>query len=464
MTKNEMLAQKLASVSSENPARARLLKLFDANSFVELDAFVKAGEKDAGVVAGYGLVEGSVVYAFSQDVSADSGAVNVAHARKIKKIYDLAAKTGCPVVCVYDSKGAKLAEGNEMLAAYSEMLMASGKISGVVPQIALVLGTCGGVNAMLAAAADVLVMSKKAELFMTAPFISAANGDACDKAGSAEAAAEAGVANIVADDEDAAIAEVKKLLTMLPQNNLAALPLFDYAESTEALDPAGCPKLIVKAVADADSVVELNAEFGKGIFTFLGTMAGATTAFVATSKKNALDSESCAKAARFVKICDAFNIPVVTFVDTNGFALDANVAVVKDAAKLAGAYAEATTPKISVIAGRAFGPAYIALGSKNANADVTLAWPQAVISALAPETAVEFMWADRFKGTENAKATREALRAEYADTVASAFAAAETGAVEAVIAPEETRKNIINMLDMLAGKRESTLPKKHTTF
>ena len=124
MTKNEMLAQKLASVSSENPARARLLKLFDANSFVELDAFVKAGEKDAGVVAGYGLVEGSVVYAFSQDVSADSGAVNVAHAKKIKKIYDLAAKTGCPVVCVYDSKGAKLAEGNEMLAAYSEMLMA----------------------------------------------------------------------------------------------------------------------------------------------------------------------------------------------------------------------------------------------------------------------------------------------------------------------------------------------------
>ncbi len=460
----EMLAERNASIDLKNPARARLVKLFDADSFVELDAFVKAGEKEAGVIAGYGLVEGSVVYAFSQDVSSDSGAVNAAHAKKIKKIYELAAKTGCPVVCVYDSKGAKLSEGNEMLAAYSEVLAASGKISGVVPQIALVLGTCAGVNAMLAAAADVLVMSREAELFMTAPFIAAANGDSAEDAGSAEAAAKAGVAAVVADDEDAAVAEVRKLLTMLPQNNLASLPLFEFADSTETLDPSGCPKRIVEAIADAQSLVELSAEYGKGVYTFLGTMAGTTVGFVTTSKENALDSAACEKAARFVKVCDAFNIPIVTFIDSKGFALNADVAVVKDAAKLAGAYAEATAPKISVITGKAFGPAYIALGSKNANADVTLAWPQAVISTLAPETAVEFLWEDRFKGTEDVKATRTALLEEYEDTVASPFAAAESGAVEAVVAPEETRKNIINMLDMLAGKRESTLPKKHTTF
>lgn len=138
----EMLSARSAALSSENPARARLSKLFDADSFVELDAFVKAGENEAGVVAGYGLVEGSVVYAFSQDVSSDSGAVSAAHAKKVKKVYELAAKTGCPVVCIYDSKGAKLSEGNEMLAAYSDMLASSGKISGVVPQIAVVLGTC----------------------------------------------------------------------------------------------------------------------------------------------------------------------------------------------------------------------------------------------------------------------------------------------------------------------------------
>ena len=161
----EMLSARSAALSSENPARARLSKLFDADSFVELDAFVKAGENEAGVVAGYGLVEGSVVYAFSQDVSSDSGAVSAAHAKKVKKVYELAAKTGCPVVCIYDSKGAKLSEGNEMLAAYSDMLASSGKISGVVPQIAVVLGTCAGVSAMLAAAADVLVISRDAQLF-----------------------------------------------------------------------------------------------------------------------------------------------------------------------------------------------------------------------------------------------------------------------------------------------------------
>ena len=340
----EMLAERNASIDLKNPARARLVKLFDADSFVELDAFVKAGEKEAGVIAGYGLVEGSVVYAFSQDVSSDSGAVNAAHAKKIKKIYELAAKTGCPVVCVYDSKGAKLSEGNEMLAAYSEVLAASGKISGVVPQIALVLGTCAGVNAMLAAAADVLVMSREAELFMTAPFIAAANGDSAEDAGSAEAAAKAGVAAVVADDEDAAVAEVRKLLTMLPQNNLQSLPLFDFADSTETLDPSGCPKRIVEAIADAQSLVELSAEYGKGVYTFLGTMAGTTVGFVTTSKENALDSAACEKAARFVKVCDAFNIPIVTFIDSKGFALNADVAVVKDAAKLAGAYAEATAP------------------------------------------------------------------------------------------------------------------------
>ena len=261
----EMLSARSAALSSENPARARLSKLFDADSFVELDAFVKAGENEAGVVAGYGLVEGSVVYAFSQDVSSDSGAVSAAHAKKVKKVYELAAKTGCPVVCIYDSKGAKLSEGNEMLAAYSDMLASSGKISGVVPQIAVVLGTCAGVSAMLAAAADVLVISRDAQLFMTAPFISAANGDKSENAGSAEAAAKAGVASIVADDENAALAKVRTLLTMLPQNNLASLPLFDFTDSTEPLDPAGCPKLIVKAVADADSLVELHAEYGKGV-------------------------------------------------------------------------------------------------------------------------------------------------------------------------------------------------------
>ena len=462
--KIETLTALNASLKADNTARNRLLRLFDADSFVELDAFVKAGENEAGVVAGYGLVEGAVVYAFSQDVSADSGAVNAAHAKKIIKVYELAAKTGCPVVCVYDSKGAKISEGNDMLAAYSEMLACAGRISGVVPQIAVVLGTCAGASALLAGAADVLIMSENAELFLTAPFISAANGDSAEDAGSAKAAQSAGVASIVKADEDEALACARKVLTMLPQNNLASLPLFDFAESSEVLDAEGCPKKVVAAVADADSLVELYAGYANSMYTFLGTVAGATTGFVTTSKNNPIDANGCDKTARFVKMCDAFNIPVVTFVNSEGFVKDANVSVVKDAVRLAGAYAEATTPKISVLSGKAFGPAYLALGSKNANAYVTIAWPQAVISALDPKTAVEFLWADRFKGTEDVKATREALREEFENTVASPFTAAADGHVEAVIAPEETRKALINLLDMLAGKRESTLPKKHMTF
>lgn len=458
------LAELKASMDSGNPARARLTALFDPDSFTELDAFMQAEDGEAGVVAGYGLIEGGVVYAWSQDVTVSKGAVSAAHAKKIQKVYELAAKTGCPVVCVYDSHGAKLDEGGDMLAAYSKMLQSANSLSGVVPQISVVLGPCAGVSAMLAAGSDFVIMEKKAELFLTAPFIAKANGDASEGAGSAESAAKAGVADLVCEGQEACLEAARKLLTMLPQNNLAAAPLFDYTEPSGSFDPAGCPKLVVKAVADEDSVLELNPEFGKGVYTFLGTMAGATVGFLTTSRENFLDGDACEKTARFVKLCDAYNIPLVTLLGSKGFVLNSDLSVVRAAARMASAYAEATTAKISVITGPAFGPAYIAMGSRNGNADVTLAWPQAQISALAPETAVEFLWADRFKGTENAAETRKALVEEYIATEASPIEAAKKGHVEAVISPEETRKTIVNLLDMLAGKRESKLPKKHATI
>lgn len=457
------LAELCGKIDQSVPARKRLATLFDADSFVELDAFM-ADSANAGVVAGYGLIEGGVVYAYSQDVTADSGAVSKTHAKKIKKVYELAAKTGCPVVCIYDSNGAKLDEANMMLSAYSKILMWSNSLSGVVPQIAVVLGTCGGPSAMLALSSDFVVMSKKAELFMTAPFITKANGDKTQDAGSAENAAKAGAVSIVCEDDEACLDEVRKLITMLPQNNLSAVPLFDFTEGSDVIDPVGCPKLIVKAIADADSVIELNKEYSKAIFTFLGTMAGVTTGFIATSRDNPLDASACEKAARFVKICDAYNIPIITLVNTNGFEITADISLIKKSAELASAYAEATTAKISLITGKAYGSAYIALGSKNANADITLAWPQAEISALAPATAVEFLWSDKYKGAENVEAKRQELVDEYIDTVASPFEAAKGGFIENVIAPDTTRSTLINMLDMLSGKRESKLPKKHTTI
>lgn len=462
--KLNMLVELSGKIDANVPARKRLATLFDADSFVELDAFMMADDDNAGVVAGYGLIEGGIAYAYSQDVTVNSGAINKAHAKKIKKVYELAAKTGCPVVCIFDSNGAKLDEANMMLSAYSKMLMWSNNISGVVPQIAVVLGTCAGACAMLAASADFVVMSKKAELFMTAPFITKANGDKTQGAGTAEYAASAGVASIVCDDDNACLAEVRKLLTMLPSNNLSAVPLFDFAENNASINPEGCPKAMVEAIADVDSILEINKEYAKGAYTFLATMAGLTTAFVATDSKNPLDADSCDKIARFVKTCDAYNIPIVTLVNTNGFEMTADLSIVKKSAQLASAYAEATTAKISIITGKAYGPAYLALGSKNANADITIAWPQAEISALAPATAVEFLWADRFKGTNNLEATRKALVDEYVDTVASPFEACKGGYIENVISPETTRATVINMLDMLASKRESTLPKKHKTI
>jgi len=453
-----------APADAKKPARARLCTLFDPDTFVELDALMTAGENESGVVAGYGLVEGGVVYAFSQDQTADKGAVSAAHARKVQKVYELAAKTGCPVVCIYDSNGAKLSEGGEMLAEYSKMLMWSNNLSGVVPQISVVLGPCGGVSAMLAAGADAVIMEKKAELFLTAPFVAKANGDAAGDAGTAESAARSGAADIVCDGEEACLSTARRLLTLLPQNNLSSLPMFDYSENTEGFDPAGCPKLIVKGIADADSTVELAPAYGQGVYTFLGAMAGATAAFLTTSRNNPLDAAACAKAARFVKLCDAFSIPLVTLLDSPGFVLSSDAGVIREAAKLASAYAEATTAKISLVTGRAFGPAFVALASKNSGADVTLAWPSAQISALSPETAVEFLWADRYKGTADAAATHKALVEEYVSTEASPVEAAKGGYVEAVIPPEASRKTIIGMLDMLAGKRETRLPKKHVTL
>lgn len=462
--KTDKLAELLGKIDENVPARKRLAILFDEDSFVELDAFLMADDTTAGVVAGYGLVEGGVVYAYSQDITVNHGAISKSHAKKIKKIYELAAKTGCPVVSILDSFGAKLDESTAMLQAYSKMLMWTNKLSGVVPQIAVVLGTCAGTSAMIAASNDFVVMSKKAELFMTAPFVAKAKGDKSKGIGSAEAAAKAGIATIVCDDDAACLAQVKKLLTMLPQNNLSAAPLFDFADVPATFDPEGCPKLLVKAIADSESLIELSPAFGECIFTYLGTMAGVTTGFIATSRNNPICAIGCDKAARFVRICDAFNIPVITFVNTVGFELSADISLIKKSAELASAYAEATTAKISVITGKAYGSAYITLGSKNSNADVTLAFPQAEISALPSDSAVEFLWADRFVGTTDRVATKALLQEEYLNTVASPFEAAKGGFIEGVIAPETTRATLINMLDMLAGKRETKLPKKHVTL
>lgn len=460
-SKSKVLADARAAAVKASPARERLTQLFDGNSFVELDAFAKAGGQSAGVVTGYGAIDGSPVFAFAQDIESAGGAVGKIHAAKIKKVYELAAKTGAPVVGIYDSNGARLSEGNDALAAYGDMLQCSSNISGVVPQVSLVLGTCAGTAAMIACNADFVVMSENAEFFLNA----AGAGDA----GKAADAAKSGTAHLVLPTEAEAIGAARNLISLLPLNNLAASPVCDFSETDAgAALAAACENIgdadamsILESVFDANSVIELQKDFGTASIAALGTMGGFTCGAVAAGGK--LGKDDCAKIARLVSICDAYQIPVITFVNTEGFQAcgeETLAGAVRESAKLAHVYAQATCVKVSVITGAAYGSAYIALAGTNAGADVTYAWPSAVISALEPKTAVAF--------TEGGKITadkdRAAVENEYKETTASAYTAAADGYIEDIIDPAATRSVLLSTLDMLAGKRVTGLPRKHSNM
>ncbi len=466
-SKMSKLAAMTQSCQTDSQARVRLSTLFDENTFVELDLFAGAADTGSGVVIGYGYVGDTMAYAFSQDVAVDSGALTTVVAKKIKKVYELAAKTGCPVIGIYDSMGAKLSESNDMLAGYAEILSLSNEVSGVVPQIAVIAGVCAGTSAMMACGADLVVMVKDAELFLNAPFVTTAQGGPSD-AGTAAFVAKAGVTSIVEDTQEDALKAVAKILSYLPQNNISPAPLFETAGNA-----AGASKLaaitetdgldglsVIENIADTDSVIELQAAYATGVVTAFGLVSGATVGFVATNEAaDEYTANACDKAAKFIRFCDAFNLPVVQLINTKGFAVSACPKLIKSAARLAHAYAEATVPKINVLVGQAIGAAYIATSA----ADTVLAWPSAAISAMGLEAYVEFTAHDKLVGTKNLEADRKALVEEYVEAEAGAFKAAERGFVDQVIAPADTRQHIIQAIEMLAGKRVTTMPKKHTT-
>ena len=448
-TKLEKLEQKKAALQKSSPARDRITALFDGGTFVELDAFAACGEDGVGVITGYGSIDGDVVYAFSQDITTLGGAVSRAHAEKIAKVYDLAVKNGAPLVAIYDSNGAKLSEGPEILASYGRILAAASNLSGVVPQIAVVAGSCVGISAMMACSADVVVMAEDASLYFAD-----AEGDS-----SAAAAKEAGVADIVCGDAAAAVATARELVSILPLNNLSVAPVCEGAASLAAVEPAMAPIDLIKAVCDADTVLELKAGYADAACIALASIGGGTVGVVYACGRAGRKSNE--KIADFVRFCDSFNLPVVTFVNVEGFCTCGGIKTesAKISAKLARAYADATTAKITVYVGSAIGGAAIAFG----NADLRIAWPGAVISALEPLTAVEFFWHDKLKGAEDAAKLREQLAEEYAETEASPYEAAKASMVEEIIDPANTRSVLISALEMLASKRVSRLPKKHTS-
>ena len=440
-------AYKSASANSSK-AKERLANLFDDGMYTEIDAGVKNGDDYAGVITAYGYVDGSPVYAFSQDKSIKGGAVSKQHSAKICKIFDLASRTGVPVVGIYDSNGAFIDNGAEAIKAYSDMLMWTNNLSGVVPQISVIAGTCTGSAAMVACSADFVVVTEDAELYTTV-----------GKEVKGEGAVANGTAALSAKNDKEAMEAVKKLVAMLPANNISAIPMFEFAATGKSAN--GNAADIAEAIADADSIVELSDGFGSASYTAIATICGSAVGIAATNKTaNKLTSDDCAKLARFVRTCDAFTIPVLTIIDTEGFDSDA---CVRDMAKLANAYAEATTLKVSVVAGKAYGAAMAALGA--GNADVTYAYPDAIISPVAPVTAVEFLWHDKLKGASDLTAERNKLAAQYADENASAFDAAAKNCVDDIITADEARAKVQSVLEVMAGKRMTKrLPKKHSNM
>lgn len=439
-------------------ARERIEALFDADSFVETGKFVGSGGETASVITGYGLVDGATVYAFSQDITVKGGAVNKAAALKLSKLYSMAVKNGCPVVGIYDSKGGDMTEGSDMLNSYAYITKAAAKLSGVVPQISYVAGLCAGTAAMIACMADFVVVNEKSEFFMTAPFVS--SDDTFKGAGTAENAAKSGVAAITAKDDKAAIEEVKKLLRILPSNNLE-LSGNDYYAENDALVTADLKAdAMVKAIADKGSVIELCKDFGVSAYTALGSVSWKTVGFVATDKSaEKLGAADCAKIARFVSFCDAFSIPVVTVLDSEGIGGTQAAELagsVRDAAKLAQVYAAATTVKIALVTDKAYGSAYCAIAPAN---DMVIAYENSVISAADPKAAVVFLRGDELNGTNEA-----ALIQEYKDNEASVFTLAASGSVDRVIEPDDTRAAILSALDTFEGKRVHTPQRKHINF
>lgn len=453
----------------KSTARERVAKLLDSGSFVELFALQAEGTQGTGVVTGYGTVEQRPVYVFAQDYTVMEGAMGQAQAEKICKVLDMAKKTGAPVLAMLDSGGVRLEEGAGAMAAYARVYGEMARLSGVCPMIGLVLGPCVGGAAYIAQLCDIAIMARDVgEMMVYGPQVMGAEKGKTYTAkdvGGADVMFDQGAVALVAENEDGAIALSKTLLALLPGCNAEDAPIVDTDDmnrlmpAVDAADGAG----ILAALMDGGFFIELHSNYGKSLRTALGRLGGRTVGVVCSEgnvDEGRLTAEDCGKAARFIRLCDCYSIPVVSLINSKGVAVPAEGnqgMVLKAVSQLIYAYAEATAPKVSVIVGNAIGQSYTAMGGKN-SADMTYAWPGAVISALLPEAAVQLLYDDKLK---NGEGDRASLAAEYEAQVADGVRAAMDGMLDDVIDPAQTRKILIASLEMLASKRDSNPPKKH---
>jgi propionyl-CoA carboxylase beta chain len=477
-------------------ARERIELLLDVGSFVELNElarhrstnFEMAGSRPYGdgVVTGYGTVDGRPVCVFAQDFTVFGGSLGEVFGEKIVKVMDLALKTGCPIIGINDSGGARIQEGVVSLGMYGEIFRRNVLASGVIPQISLIVGPCAGGAVYSPAITDFTIMvDKTSHMFITGPdVIKTVTGEdvGFDELGGALThTSKSGVAHHMSANEDDAIEFVKALLAFLPSNNLdeahvepaeADLTLTpqDYALDELVPDSPNQPydmHQVLEAVLDEDDFLEIQPDWAPNILIGFGRVEGRPVGVVANQPMQfagTLDIDSSEKAARFVRTCDAFNLPVLTFVDVPGFlpGIDQEWnGVIRRGAKLIYAYAEATVPLITVITRKAYGGAYDVMGSKHLGADLNLAWPTGQIAVMGAQGAVNILYRKELAAADDVETLRAGLIEEYEDTLANPYIAAERGYVDAVILPSETRGHIVRGLRSLRTKRATLPPKKH---
>ena len=475
-------------------ARERIELLLDPGSFVEMDRFVTHRCTDFGmadkkipgdgVVTGHGTVDGRTIYVFAQDFTVFGGSLSGAFAQKICKVMDLAVKTGAPVVGLNDSGGARIQEGVESLAGYAEIFWRNVQASGVVPQISLILGPCAGGAVYSPAITDFVVMAQESSfMFITGPdVIKTVTHETVtqeDLGGALRHASTSGVAHFAADDEKAAIATARVLLSYIPSNNLDSPPRVETADPVTRRDPklatvvpddAAKPydmKDVIHGVVDDGVFFEVHERYARNILCGFARVGGQSVGIIGNQPAvlaGCLDIDASVKAARFVRFCDAFNIPLVTFVDVPGFlpgTAQEYGGIIRHGAKLLYAYAEATVPKITVITRKAYGGAYDVMSSKHIRGDMNFAWPSAEIAVMGPDGAVNIIYRQELAKAADPVAERAKLTEHYRDTFANPFKAAELGYVDEVIAPEDTRVRIARSLEILRGKREVAPSRKH---
>jgi propionyl-CoA carboxylase beta chain len=460
-------------------ALERAERLFDPGTFVELDRF----RRDA-VVTGYGQVFGRRVFAFSQDASVFGGSLSEVVAEKICKVLDLAGKYGCPVIGINDSGGARIQEGVVSLAGYAEIFWRNVQLSGVVPQLSLVMGPCAGGAVYSPAMTDfILMVERSSYMFITGPdVVRWVTGEevTLEELGGADAhAIKSGVAHLTADDEEAALEDARYLLSFLPQNNREPAPRDDPADPIDreapeldelVPDEPTKPydiKRAISAVADEGTFLEVQQRYAENIVCGFARLGGFSVGIVGNQPHalaGVLDINSSSKAARFVRTCDAFNIPLVTFVDVPGFLPGTAQewgGIIRHGAKLLYAYAEATVPKLAVITRKAYGGAYDVMSSKHIRADFNFAWPTAEVAVMGSEGAVNIVFKRELAAAADPDARRAELIAEYRQKFANPFVAAERGYIDDVIEPRRTRPMLIDALRTASTKREPRPPRKH---